>query len=224
MRTTLSLIAAAGTLALASAAQAGVSFSFADPSGGRQLSNTAGMGTGGSGMLMYDTAAPLTLIVDGATSGLGATTFAARLEMNLNLGQAASVGGVTLAPVTGSFTLYTLASGSRSNLLTGTASSGSYVRVGATNSILFSDPGFSYSAGPALAPFLGNLTLAPGFEGVFTVTDVDTGGGSLINPNGSFSNFTGNASFSGTAQVIPSPGVIALLGLGTALVARRRRA
>lgn len=224
MRNTLMMLAVVGGLGAATAANAGVSFSFADPTGGRQMMNMAGLGPGGSGLLMYDQSAPLTLIVDGTGSGLGSTTFNARLEMNLSLGQTSNVGNLTIAPVTGSFTFYTLNGAIRQNILTGNASEGSYVRLGGTNSILFSAPGLGYTPGPALAGFLGGQTLTPGFEGVFTVTDLDTGGSSVIGANRFFNSFTANASFSGNAQVIPAPGALALLGLGGLVAARRRRA
>jgi hypothetical protein len=224
MKNTLKLLALVGGLGVTAAANAGVAFSFADPTGGRQLMNMAGLGPGGTGLLMYDQSAPLTLIVDGSGSGLGSTTFNARMEMNLSLGQSQAVAGVTLAPVTGSFTIYTLNGAVRSDLLTGSASAGSYVRVGGTNSILLSDPGFSYTAGAGLSSFLAGQTLIPGFEGVFTVTDVDTGGSSLIGANGFFNSFTANASFSGNTQVVPAPGALALLAAGGLVAARRRRA
>jgi MYXO-CTERM domain-containing protein len=217
------MLVVAGAMTAASVAQADVTFSFADPAGASgQLMNMPGLGAGGTGLLMYDTNANLTFIVDGTSSGLGATSFTAHMEMNMNLGAATTAGGVTIAPVTGSYTIFTGSGGSRVNLLTGNATSGAFVRVGSTNSMLMSNPGFSYSAGPGLAGFLGANTLTGSQESVFTVTNLNFQG-ALIGANGQFSAFTGNTSYSGNSGLVPSPGALALLMAGGTLALRRRR-
>ena len=217
-----------GLLALCQAAQGAIAFSFADPGGGHQLTNTANGGGPGIGMLHYSTTDAITLIVDGAASGVGSATFTnARLEMaNLTLGAAQTQNGITTAPVAGSFTFYDFTGNVRVNILTANVAQGSYVRIGATNALLFSSAlGLVYTPGPRLQSLLSTgQSLGNPQEATFTLTDVTTvGGAPLIGAGGVFSSFDCNASFSGNTQVIPAPASIALLALA-GLVSRRRRA
>jgi hypothetical protein len=225
MRTICTLAALAG-LAVVSTAQAGIAMSFADPIPGRQLHNVQNGAGLGVGQLSYDQNAVISLLIDGTDEGFGQVTFSnARMEMNLALGTAVTFGGVTQAPVIGTFTIYDMTAG-RVDIVTGVASLGTYVRVGNTNSLLFSDPNFSYLPGPALSALMApGRTFTSPTEGVFTLTSIlADGGGSFINPDGSFRTFDANASFSGNTEVVPAPGVMALMGLGTLCMARRKRA
>lgn len=223
MRKTL-ITAAIASLGLAAAAQAGIAFSFADPIPGRQLTSTANAQEAGVASLTYDQSAELVFLIDGTDVGIGNVVFPhAHLEMNLSLGTATTFAGITQAPVTGSFTIYDLSSESRVDILTGIADIGTYVRVGNTNALLFSDPNFSYVAGPALASLLAPGTTFTGpTEGVFTLTDINPS--SFLNSNGTFKSFQANASFTGNTEVVPAPGALALAGLGSMLVIRRKRA
>ena len=218
------VLAASG---VAVTAHASIAFSFADPIPGRQLHNTMNGGGAGVGLLSYDTSVPIAFLVDGTDDGFGPVTFAgARMEMNMTLGAAASIAGITLAPVAGTFTIYTMESEVRMDILTGTASAGSFVRISNTNSMLFSDPDFVYTAGAALAALMapGSTFSAPS-EAVFTLTDIAAvGGGSFIGPRGVFQSFDANTSFSGNTNVVPTPaGSLALALTGLAAVRRQRR-
>lgn len=224
MRSTLLTAAAGAAFALASTANAGISFSFADPVPGRQLSNVADTNTG-IGTLSYDTSAVLVFYVDASDLGLGTLTFNnARMEMNMQLGQAMQQGSVLLAPVVGSFTIYDMSGEVRTDILTGNADSGTFVRISNTNSILFSDPDFTYQAGPALSSVLPQGTLfTPATEGVFTLTDVQTVGGTgLTTSGGAFRSFNANASFTGNSGTVPTPGALALVAASGLLATRRR--
>jgi hypothetical protein len=229
MRSTLLTAAAGAAMAFTSIANAGISFSFADPVPGRQMSNVANGAGAGIGALSYDTNANIVFYVDASDLGAGTLTFnTARMEMALTLGAAVTSGGVTLAPVTGSFTIYDMTGNVRTNILTGSADSGTFVRITNTNSILFSDPDFTYTAGPALSSVLPQGTqFVPSTEAVFTLTDVQTVGGSgLTTSGGAFRSFAANASFTGNTEttIVPAPGAFALAGASGLLVARRRRA
>ncbi len=219
----------------ASAAQADLAFSFADPVGGRQLTNTQnGIGGPGTGQLTYDQNAVLSFLVDGSTEPTPFNfTFAnARMEMSLIIGMATTVGQLSQAAVLqGSFfRIYDATSGN--TILRGDATGGAFIRFGGTNSVLLSDvTGFAYTFGSALQALLdpGRAPANPQ-EATFTVTDILTarqqGGGQapLIGPGGVISSFTANTSFSGNVAVVPTPGAMALVGLGGLVAARRRRA
>lgn len=217
------LAAAAGT------AQASITFSFADPVPGSQLSAVADTPAPGIASLSYDTNAAINLLIDGSQEGLGITSFAnARMEFtNMTLGAAVTIGGITVAPIAGSFTIYDFTGNVRTDILTGSSQNGSFVRVLGTNSLQFSTPdGFTYTAGPALQAFMAPGTFLTAYqEASFSLTDVQAvGGGNFIGPGGVFRSFTANTSYSGNSEVIPTPGALALAGMGGLLAARRRRA
>ncbi|MCC6426619.1 MAG: hypothetical protein IT435_07335 [Phycisphaerales bacterium] len=219
------IVSVAGLCMAAGAAQASIAFSFADPAGGRQMSNVKDGAGAGIGLMTYDTTAALTFIVDGSDESLGSLTFTnARMELRFEMSPAVTLAGITTAPVAGGFRIYNADTGN--DILTGASRDGAYVRIAGTNSILFSTPdGFTYAAGPDLTSWLpSGETLAPDQEAVFTLTDVlVAGGGSMFAAGGVFKDFTANASFSGNSQLVPAPGALALAGIGGVLVARRRR-
>jgi len=217
------LLALVGTAAVA---HADVAFSFADPAPGRQITHIAG--GGGTGIISYDGNTPIVFLVDGTEEGFGAISFPnARVETVWSIGAASTNLGVTTAPVTGTFTVYDFTGNVRSDILTGTAPTGTFVRIGATNSILFSDPqGFSYTAGPALTALLapGRILGGSPSEASFTLTNLSLPeGSSLLGPAGQISSFVADASFSGNVAVIPAAGPLALLGLSSLVGLRRRR-
>lgn len=222
--TKTALLAAVGITA---AANAQLAFSFADPIPGRQLHNEMNGGGAGIGLLTYDTSAPITFLVDGTNEGFGPVSFVnAHMEMSMTLGAASTFGGVTLAPVSGTFTIFHFVDEARENILTGTASAGSFVRISNTNSMLFSDPDFVYTAGAALAALMApGSSFSDPSEAVFTLTDVAAvGGGSFIGPGGVFKSFDANASFTGNTTVVPAPAASLALALTAAGAIRRRRA
>ncbi|CAN5836432.1 hypothetical protein BH11PLA1_BH11PLA1_18560 [soil metagenome] len=217
----------------ASAAHADLAFSFADPVGGRQLTNTQNnAGGAGTGQLTYDQTAILAFLVDGSTEPLPFSfTFPnARMEMSVIIGTATVAGGITSAPVllNSFFRIYDQTTGN--TIIRGDATGGAFIRFGGTSSILLSDiSGFAYTFGAGLQALLqpGRVATNPQ-EATFTVTDISTTRvqgipAPLVGPNGVISGFQANTSFSGNAAVVPTPGAMALLGIGGILAGRRRR-
>lgn len=216
-------------LALAAGANASVTFQFADPTGGNQLTHVANGAGVGLGQMTYDTSANIDFFVDGSGQALPSPSFlGAHMEVNFVLGTGVVLpGGTIQIPVTGTFTIYQGQGMTRVDILTGTtlpSGTGAFFQVGSTQSILFSDTnGFSYTAGAALTPFLNGNSFVNPQEAVFTVTDLTlTTAASLLGANGVVNSFTANTSFSGNAA-IPTPGAMALLGLGGIVAVRRRR-
>lgn len=211
----------------ASAANADIAFSFADPFAGTQFVHTQGGGGGNNGLLTYNQNAVITFNVDGSGEGLGSLQYTnARLETNLIFGLGTVTPGGIVVPVTGTFTIYDFTGNVRTNLLTGTATAGAFFRTGNTSSILFSDAsGFAYSAAGSLAAWLPvGTTLGNPQEAVFTITNlVVANGQSLLDNDGVVRSFTANSSYSGNAALVPTPGAMAMLGLGGLAAARRRR-
>ena len=116
------------------------------------------------------------------------------------------------------------------DILRGDATSGAFLRVAGTGSLLLSsDNGFSYTFGSALQGVLnanGNFTTAPynPQEAVFTITDaLASGGGSIIGAGGVVNSFTANASYSGNTATVPGPGAAALIGVAGLMASRKRR-
>ncbi len=233
MKNVLQISAAAAMLALAGAAQADLAFSFADPGAGiRPVTCVKNGGGPGIGRITYNMAVPISFIVDGSNEpgflGGAPQVFNASLELQLDIGAATTVAGVTTASVSGYFIVKDNVSNQmilRGDTATGP---GAFVRVGGTNSILFSnDTGFAYTFGAAL-----NSLLAPGRspanpqEAVFTLTNILVAQGlSLIDAQTKeFNSFSANSSFTGNTAVVPSAGSLALMGLGGLIAARRRRA
>ena len=220
-----------GTLVLAmlagcSMAQGSIAFSFADPGPGHQFTNQANGGGQGIGLLSYNSNQAISLIIDGATES-AVTMNNARLEVNnMMLGAAQTNNGVTTAPVSGSFTFFDFTGGVRTNILTAQVPTGSFVRIGNTNALLFSSStGLVYTPGPALTALLeSGTTLGNPQEAVFTLTDVTVAGGApLIGANGVFNSFTANSSYSGNTGTVPTPGSVAILMLAGGALSRRRR-
>lgn len=222
---TLTTTAALAACALAAHAHAGIAMSFADPVGGRQWHNEANGAGVGVGLMTYDMTASLSFLFDGSEDSLPTHVFAdAHMELAMSIGSATTVGGITTAPVSGYFKIYAGAMLPENLILAGIADAGSYVRISNTSSVLFSDPTFSYVAGPALEAITGPLVFTAPAEAVFTLTSIlPVGGGSFLNTDGSFKTFDANASFSGNTQAVPAPGAIVLALAGGVLVARRRR-
>ncbi|MBS0186471.1 MAG: hypothetical protein JSS51_00280 [Planctomycetes bacterium] len=223
----MQISAATAVFALAGAAQAGLAFSFADPGLGiRPVTNVANGGGAGIGLISYNMAVPISFIVDGSSEPAPfSQTFAnAHLQLNLLISPAVTVGGVTTANVAGSFIVTDSGGGM---IVRGDSQAGSFVRVGGTNSILFSDQtGFSYTFGASLLALLApGRTPANPQEAVFTLTNILTAGGApLFDPiTKIFNDFSANSSFTGNTEAVPTPGSLALVGLGGLLVARRRR-
>ncbi len=224
----ISAVAVAAVAGLSAVASADLTFQFADPVNGRQLTNTQNNIAGpGTGQITYDQNAQINFLVDGSTepAPFAASFGNARMEMDLVIGTAVAVApGLFSAPVSGFFRIWDFTSGQ--TILRGDATGGSFIRFGGTSSILFSDiTGFQYTFGAPLQALLnpGRGPINPQ-EGTFTITDVLTNpaGGGLIGPGGVIRSFSANSSFSGNSAV-PTPGALALMGLGGLVVGRRRR-
>jgi uncharacterized protein (TIGR03382 family) len=220
-----SMLAALVLSSLAGVAAANVSFAFGDPAHGRQVTNTVVNNV--STNLSYNNNFIVPFIIDGQElANPFKTTVNARVLMDLNVGTGLSVAGVYQAPVTGNFQIVDAATGAL--LLRADAGNGTFLRVGNTSSVLFSDTnGFAYTKGAGLEAILaanGNagLPVLNPQEGVFTMTQITTGGLPVIGANGRLNAFTANASFSGNFA-IPTPGAAALAGLGLIAAGRRRR-
>ncbi len=215
------LLVAAGT------ANTSIAFSFADPLPGTQFTNTQNGAGAGLGRLVWDSNAQLSFLVDGTAEGLGSITFGnARMEFDFVLQPGfLAPNGDTIIPVTGTFTIYDFTGMVRTDILTGTATGGAFLRSGGTSVILLSDPtGFVYTAGAALTAWLPpSVNLINPQEAVFTMTDLEVAGGlPLLGAGGSVRSFVANSSFSGNSA-IPTPGALALLGVGGLVATRRRR-
>jgi hypothetical protein len=211
------LVAACG---IASVSQAALTFSFADPVPGRQLSYSHG-----TGIISYDNLAAITVLVDGSTEPIAfnAAFPNSTMTMSLAVGTVSVAGPVIQAPVAGFFELRDASS---ALILRGDTANGAFIRLGSTSSILMSDDiSFAYTAGPSLtALLLPGRALANPQEAVFTVTDLLVGGGGPLVVDGQMRSWTANASYSGNSDVVPAPGAIALASLGGLLIARRKRA
>ncbi len=211
------LVAACG---IAGVSQAALTFSFADPVPGRQMSYSQG-----TGLISYDNLAAITVLVDGSTEPISfSTAFPnSTMTMSLAVGTVSVAGPVIQAPVAGFFELRDASS---ALIIRGDTANGSFIRLGSTSSILMSDDiSFAYTAGPSLnALLVPGRALANPQEAVFTVTDLLVGGGGPLVVDGQMRSWTANASYSGNSEVVPAPGAIALASLGGLLIARRKRA
>ncbi|CAN5836545.1 hypothetical protein BH11PLA1_BH11PLA1_18570 [soil metagenome] len=222
------MVAAAGLVA---AANADLAFSFADPTGGRQLTNTQANQAGpGTGVMSYDQTAVLGLFIDGSTepNPFNFLFANARMEMSMTVFTGTTTFGLFNAPVLGFFRIYDATTGD--TIIRGDATGGAFIRFGGTSSILLSsDTGFMYTFGTALNNLLtatGNTNRFPidPQEAVFTITDAVTATGApIVNTvSGVVNSFAANTSYSGNTTV-PTPGAMALLGVGSLMAGRRRR-
>ena len=223
----IGMVALAGTTAVA---QAGLTFSFADPAPGPQVSFSGGVG----GLLTFDEDVTISFNVDGTSEPNSFVTLfpSARLELALTVGAATPLNATDfVASVSGTFRIYSAGNPdpAQNTILSAVVADGAFLRVGSSSSVN-SDSlvfGLSFVAGPLLQDLLlPGRTIAPQFDAVFTLTDVlnATGGSGIAGPGGGpISAFTANASFSGTANVVPTPGAAALVVLGGLAASRRRR-
>jgi hypothetical protein len=212
------------------AALAGViSFSFSPPTSGGTMTNIANAGGVDTGLLVFNQNAPLNFSVDGTNEGFGVVNFPnARLSMSMALSPAQDLGGgLFTAALQGTFAIYDFTGGTRSDIIVGTVSGGTFLHFAESNVILLnSNTGLSYSAGPRLSALLApGRTLAAPQDGTFALSNVrnSTGGTEILGPGGVFQTFFANTAFTGSSNVIPTPGAIVLAAAGGLVVTRRRR-
>jgi hypothetical protein len=135
-------------------------------------------------------------------------------------------GGTFIAPIlSGMFSFTDMDSGM--TLLTATmgAEAGAVLALGTTGNIIAQGGGgaggLTFTAGSGLAAFLGGLTLGPIFDANFTLTNIDPA--ATLSDNDFLEDFEANSAFTGNAEVIPSPGAIALAGLSLLTFAASRK-
>ena len=226
----LNCSATAGILLTSTLANAGViQFSLSPPPTGGAITCIAGAAGPDTGLLVFDQTTALSFSINATSEGLGVINFPnARLVMSMAVPPAVDQGGGFFrANVTGTFSIYDFTGNTRRDILTGTLTGGQFLKFGSSHVILLnSNSGLTYSAGPALTSVLGpGRTLAPSHDGTFALSNVRTPSGAteILGPGNVFQTFFANTAFTGSTNVIPSPGAIALLGAGGVLMARRRR-
>lgn len=221
---------AAGLMCASAVAHAGViSFSFTPATTGGTLTCVAGAGGPDTGLLIFNQNTPLTFTVDATGDGGGITTFNnARATMSITLPPASNLGGgLFQSQVSGTFTIYDFTGNVRTDILTGNLTGGVFQKFQTSHLIqLGTNTGLTYTAGPRLTQILGaGRTLSTPESGLFALADVRTftGGTEVIGPGNVFDSFFANTAFTGSSNVIPNPGSIALLTVGGLMMARRRR-
>ncbi len=225
-----STVAVLSGLITATMASAGViSFSFSPPPGGATMTNIANAGGVDTGLLVFNQNTPLSFTIDGTNEGFGVVNFPnARLALTMSLAPAQDLGGgLYRGAVQGTFAIYDYSGNVRTDIITGTVGGGTFLRFAPTNLIQFSsNTGLTYTAGPRLQAQLGaGKSLAPSQDGTFVLSNVVNaqGGSEIIGERGAFQTFFANTAFTGSSNVIPTPGAIALGMAGVVTLVRRRR-
>lgn len=216
--------AALACAALAPAAMAGdITFTFDDPVGGNEFMSD-GLDPAN---LTYDTMANVELEVDTTSDPMGAVTlFDASLSLDLVVGMPASLGGLTAAPITGTFAFTDTLSGDL--IFSAELMNAQIVELGAAGSVISAVDnqgiGLAFTAGPALND-LGVFDMIA-LDAVFTLTDVQTmQSGAIFGPGPVVNPFNANSAFTATAnaELVPTPGAAALAGIGLMGIGARRR-
>lgn len=224
MKNRCALVASIAGLALASAANAAVTFTFRDPGSPRELTYVQG-GGGNPGTISYTSPTAVELVFNGAPEGLPVITYQTTLSMNLTVGVGNGFAGLFAAPVSGTFTFRDNAS--NQDVLTGTLLNGALLTFGTTGGIAgtSSNNTLVYTVGGPLATVLANanLSIVPKFDGAFSLSDIDPQPVALTQ-EGYIASFQASAAFVGNADVIPSAGSAALAGVAALfLVPGRKR-
>jgi len=223
MRFAYSLAALGAVGALASTAGAAVSFTYADPPGSNEVVYTAPLDPGDDGVVTVDTIVDLQ--VDLSDHGLGVHDFfGVHFVKQATVGPATEVApGIFSAESIDCTFSYTTSGGDF--LLGGSYSGGNLVLVANSGSLTanITAPGglLAYSYGQPMLDLLfgSGLVYGPAIDAVWTLTNVSN---VAILPSGYFDSFTSNAAFTGTAQIVPTPGALAL-GLFSCVTAYGRR-
>lgn len=212
---------------LCASAQAAVFFTFDDPGAGPEITYTAGSATD-SGVVNF-TGGLVSLIVDGSQEGIGTTSFAASVAMEIFIGAVEiNSGGILVAPILGGSLEFT-DSGSGDLIFEGSfnfdASNGALLTLNSTGALLSTSTGagLTLTEGAALSPFIGGMHLSPTFDIAFTLTNISPF--AFMTQDGFISSFTANSAFTGNANLveIPSPGSLALVSASMAILGVRRK-
>lgn len=221
---------AAGLMCASAVAHAGViTFSFTGVSSGGTLTTVAGAGGPDTALMVFNQNIPLNFTIDDTANGGGLTTFNnARATMSISLPPANNLGGGLFhSQVSGSFAIYDFTGNVRTDILTANLTGGIFQKFQTSHLIqLGTNTGLTYTAGPRLTQILGpGRQLAASESGLFALADVRTftGGTEVIGPGNVFESFFANTAFTGSSNVIPNPGSVALLTVGGLMMARRRR-
>lgn len=223
----LALVALACAAGTAVTAHGAVTFTFFDPGTGPEITYTTGSDNVTSPGNAQWTGSNVTLTVDGSDHGLGVAVFTASVSMDLDVGAVTGMGGQTfIAPILqGTFSFTDIGSGD--TILTGTVgpTAGAVLALGTTGNIIAQGTegasGLVLTAGSALDSFLGGLVLAPIYDANFTLTNINPA--ATLNDDDFLEDFFANSAFTGNANVIPSPGAIALAGLSVLTLAAGRK-
>lgn len=204
--------------------RASIFFTLDDPGPGPEIAYFEGTDNATNPGLFTYIGAPLDLDVDGTQEGLGVQTFVAQLQMSLTIGAIdGTLGSALSAPILGgSFSLVDTNAGNET-IFSGALSGGGLLTLSTVGALIAtsSTGGLTLAEGPALAGFLGGLQLAPTFDISFTLTNISPA--VSINQNNFLTTFTANSAFTGNAELIPTPGSLALFGLGAMSLCVRRR-
>lgn len=228
------LCAAAGC---GTAAQASVFFTFDDPDTGLEVRHEQpSMGGDPYGTMTYaDGGAPtVDLVVDVSEEpfavGTGIHEFDARLTWTAwHVQPVVDLGVLRTADLSGEFEFYDV--NSNQVIFSGSFEMGLVVESqGAGSVITATDSSLTYTPGQALLDIYPNLEFFPSWDGVYTLTDMDFDGDTIVTVDTNegeedfFGSFSANAAFTGTTQaIIPTPGALALAGFGLAALSCRRR-
>lgn len=225
MKSRCALVASIAGLALASAANAAVTFTFRDPGSPREVTYIQGTGAN-PGTITYSSPTAVELVFNGAPEGLPVISYQTTLTMNITVGVGNGFGGLFAAPVSGTFIFRDNAS--NQDVLTGTLLNGALLTFGTTGGIAgtSSNNTLVYTVGGPLATVLANagLSIVPKFDGAFSLSDINPQPIGLTG-DGYIASFQASAAFVGNADVIPSAGSAALAGVAAMVLlpGRKRR-
>jgi hypothetical protein len=198
-----------------------VFFTYDDPNGPpREFMYSEG-DANSEGTITFNTNPTIDLVVDATETGQGIQEYQVHLSMNLTVGQATLVmGNAWQAPVSGSFAF----NDGNDDVLSGDIMDGAFLTFGTTGNVSAGTATFSLvmMVSGAIADQLGGATLTAAFDASWSLSDF-LPGSPTINPSGYLRSFVANTAFVGSAQIIPTPGASALLGIAGLLVVPRRR-